>query len=194
MPYAVCDQAVKVCVEAKAVAEALDMCCGADLSVGDTPLPRSITHPRAETAGEGLVDFAQELAVPGDLEAKPIRECEYDLAHWDAWDDFVDEVGRRVDHPATVAAWAEAADLAAERDQHVVTAVAAADAGESVGEDAAADVLLEGALDELWRFGALGPGAGQEGVVVGVHRLPQSRVSRLSATIGELSDPSLNLR
>ncbi len=68
------------------------------------------------------------------------------LAEGDARQDVVDQVGGRLDHAAGAATGAQIADLAGEGDQVLVLAGGAADPGKAVSQDAAAQLLAQGAF------------------------------------------------
>ncbi len=70
---------------------------------------------------------------------------------------MIDQVRRRLRHPASTARRTKAAPFAGERHQLVVPAVAAAQTQETVGQNAACEECFKLILDEL---GNAGPGCG----------------------------------
>ncbi len=120
-------------------------------------------RPLAEAPGGAPLvreDHAQHLAQRGrgelrigcEVVADLARERRHVLAHRDARQNSIHEMGGRIRHPPPTARWADA-PLARERDQVLEPAAEAEDAGEAVRPDATAQVPLELALDVPWKTG-----------------------------------------
>ena len=116
--------------------------------------------------------------VEGHAVAERDRQGEDPLAHGDVWQNVIDEMGGGVGHAATAAGGAEAPPFSAERDQRVVPTATAPQAGQTMGQDATLEILLELALDE----GGEAPGSfgglrvGQERVQMLLHHAVENRV------------------
>ena len=95
-------------------------------------------------------------------------------------------MGGDLDHAAGVAGGADASAFAGEGDESLGRACVAADPGEAVGQDAAAEVGAEVALDPVRDAVALRigvGGAGEEGLEVVLHDRVERRGRGLSAAV-----------
>ena len=111
--------------------------------------PNASTQLRKESPEEGSQHFAGELRVVGAAVAERVGEREHPLANGHSGPHAVDEVCRRVGHPAAAAGGAEASPFAREGHEALELAVVAAQPEESVSEDATADEGAQLLADEV---------------------------------------------
>jgi len=109
------------------------------------------------------------------------------LAHGNAGQHAVDQVGRGVGHAASAAGRTEAASFAREGDSAIETAGVAVDADEAVGEDPAAQERLELAGHEYGDGAFSRAGGREEGLELAAHCLVEHAFLGASPLVGERS-------
>ena len=133
----------------------------------DTPSrPRDPPLPGEEHPGEEVEEPGGELRIPGCQAPEPAREGEHPLANRDGREDVLDQVLGGVLHPSRVAGRATPR-LAREGDQPLEATVGTVDSREAVGQDPAAEIGAEIALDVGGKSpagGAAVAGGGEEGL------------------------------
>ena len=138
-------QTVEVEVSVERRAEAMEKRDRADLGMGTGSRAR-MSERSANGPQEDAQHSACERGVVVQEGSDALRNGEHPLAHGKRRHDVIDEMGRGLDHTASVAGRTHTAALATERDQEVVATTGAPGSCESMGEDAAA----QGAPREAW--------------------------------------------
>ena len=142
-------QGVEVDVQVERRPEALDERDGAALLRLLAPvLARTSSKLREQRADERAQHLARQPRVVRAAVAERVRKRQHPLPDRDLGQHPIDQMRRRVRHPAAAARRTEAAALAREGDQAVVTAGVAVHAEEAVREHAAAEEGAKLLLDE----------------------------------------------
>ncbi len=166
-------QAVKVDVQVRSRAEALDERDGAAVAFVGLQAGALQQVPRHH-ALHHLQHRGDEFGLRGQQQAQRDRQRQDPLAHRHVRDDVIDQVRRGLRHPARATRRAEPAALAAEGQQFVVTALAASQPQEAVRQDAALEEGVELVLDESGqRRSCAGLGVGDEAGRVLLHQAVQ---------------------
>jgi hypothetical protein len=130
--HAIDDDAMKVQMWVEQRTKAMDEGHGTETGLGTctrTTLPQALF--------DGGEEYVQGCVLDGCVVLQVIAQAfghrEHPLAHRQARDDVVGEMGRCLDHAPRGAGGADAATLAGVGDQKIVTAVGAVGAGETEG-------------------------------------------------------------
>jgi hypothetical protein len=175
---------VEVDVEVHQPAKPLHEGDGAGARRGEAALARDAALPGGDGADDERTGPARPGGITREHEPQWLGHGEHPLAVRRQRQDSIDEVHGGVGHAPRRATRAQAASLATERDDDLVVAGLAADAREAVGEDAAAEVGGELALDVAREAAAVWirvAQLGEEGLRVARDQLVQHRPLRSGA-------------
>ncbi|MGB5888398.1 MAG: hypothetical protein WBH75_00345 [Thermoanaerobaculia bacterium] len=91
-------------------------------------------------------ELTQKLAVVAKEDPQPFGDGKDHLAVGDVFEQLLLGPGRPQQLPLLMTAWTKAAQLAGEGDQKLVPAVGTADAGQTLVEDPAVEIAIDGGL------------------------------------------------